>query len=273
MSWFLALFSPILGTLISGIDRKVRARMQRRLGPPLLQPFYDMFKLLDKRPLMVHKLHIILGAMHFVALWVSVGLFMLGGHLLYVIFMHLLSLIFLILAGYSVRSPFSHLGANRELLALLAYEPILILMAVSFYLHSGSFHIDNILSSSSALFSMPLMFLALLILLPLKLKKSPFDAPEAHQELCGGIEIEYSGFFYEIIYMAKMTEIVFVYAFVFLFGGQNLLLGGLLVVGSFLLVNAVDNATGRIRIDDLVKKIYSTAFILAIVTLIWMSYV
>ena len=273
MSWFLALFAPLFGTFISGVDRKVRARMQRRLGPPLLQPFYDMFKLLDKRPLMVHKLHIVLGVMHFLALWASVAIFMFGGNLLYVIFMHLLSLIFLILAGYSVRSPFSHLGANRELLALLAYEPILILMAVAFYLHSGSFYVFEILSISSALFSMPLMFIALLILLPLKLKKSPFDAPEAHQELCGGVEIEFSGFFYEVIYMAKMTEIVFVYALVFLFGGQSLFLGVVLVIGSFFLVNAVDNATGRIRIDDLVKKVYSTAFVLAVVSLGWMSYV
>ena len=273
MSWFLALFAPILGTFVSGVDRRVRARMQRRLGPPLLQPFYDMFKLLDKRPMMVHKLHIILGVMHFIALWVSIAIFMFGGHLLYVIFMHLLSIIFLILAGYSVRSPFSHLGANRELLALLAYEPVLILMAVGFYLHSGSFEVSVILVNSSALFSMPLMFVALLILLPLKLKKSPFDAPEAHQELCGGVEIEFSGFFYEVIYMAKMTEIVFVYALVFIFGGQSFVLGSILVIASFFLVNAVDNATARIRIDDLVKKVYATAFVLAIITLGWMSYV
>jgi len=273
MSWFLAIFAPILGTFASGIDRRVRARMQRRQGPPLLQPFYDMFKLLDKRPSMIHKLHIILGVMHFAALWASIAIFMFGGHLLYVIFMHLLSVIFLILAGYSVRSPYSHLGANRELLALFAYEPVLILMAVGFYLHSGSFEVSVILANSSALFSMPLMFVALLILLPLKLKKSPFDAPEAHQELCGGVEIEYSGFFYEVIYMAKMTEIVFVYALVFIFGGQNFILGTLLVVVSFFLVNGVDNATGRIRIEDLVKYIYATAFVLATITLGWMSYV
>lgn len=273
MSWFLALMAPVFGTFIYGIDRVVKARMQRRQGPPLLQPFYDMFKLLDKRPMMVHGLHIILGFMHFIALWVSIGILMFGGHLLYVIFMHLLSIIFFVLAGYSVRSPFSHIGANRELLALIAYEPVLILMAVGFYLHTGSFEVSVIMNSSSALVSMPLMFLALMILLPLKLKKSPFDAPEAHQEIVGGIEIEYSGFFYEIIYMAKMTEIVLVYALVFLFAGSSWLLGIVLVIVSFFLVNAVDNATGRIRIDHLVKKIYSSALVLAIISLGWMSYV
>ncbi len=273
MSWFLAIFAPFIGTCISGFDRRVRARMQRRQGPPLLQPFYDMFKLLDKRPMMVHKLHIILGVMHFIALWLSVALLAFGGHLLYVIFMHLMSVVFLVLSAYSVRSPYSHMGANRELQAVVAYEPVLILIAVGFYIQTGSFEVSDILSQSPALFSMPLMFVALLILLPLKLKKSPFDAPEAHQELVGGVEIEFSGFFYEFIYMAKMTEIVFVYAFVFLFGGDNTLLGLGLVVGSFFLVNAVDNATGRVRIDDLVKKVYSTAFVLAVISLGWMSYV
>jgi ech hydrogenase subunit B len=273
MSWILTLMAPIFGTLICGLDRKVRARMQRRQGPPLLQPFYDMFKLLDKRPMIVHRLHIILGMMYFIALWTSIGILMFGEHLLYVIFMHLLGVIFLVLAGYSVRSPFSHIGANRELLALLSYKPVIILMAVGFYLSCGSFDVKEILSNPPALYTMPLMFVALLILLPLMLKKSPFDAPEAHQEIVGGIEIEFSGFFYEIIYMAKMTEIVFIYSLVFLFGGESFWLGALLVLCSFFLVHGADNATGRIRIDNLVQKIYSTSFILAVIALGWMSYV
>jgi len=55
------------------------------------------------------------------------------------------------LARYCVRSPFSHLGANRELLVIVAYESVLILMAVGFYLHSGSFEVGVILNSSAGL--------------------------------------------------------------------------------------------------------------------------
>lgn len=47
------------------------------------------------------------------------------------------------------------------------------------------------------------LFLALLLIIPIKLKKSPFDATEAHQEIVGGVEVEYSGIFFEILYMAK----------------------------------------------------------------------
>ena len=273
MSWFLTLFAPIFGTLVSGIDRRVRARMQRRQGPPLMQPFYDMAKLLDKRPMMVHGLHVSLGALHFIALWVAIGVIMFGGHLLYAIFIHLMSALFLVLAGYSVRSSFSHIGANRELLAILAYEPVLILMAVGFYLHSGSFEVGAILGASAGIFAMPLMFLALLFILPLKLKKSPFDAPEAHHEIVGGVEVEFSGTFYEIIYMAKMTEIIFVYSLVFLFGGALWWLGALLVVGVFLIVSAIDNASARVRIDHLVRLVFVGAFVLAILAIGGLVYV
>ena len=41
----LSIFAPILGGFIYGIERKVKARMQNRQGPPLIQPFYDFFKL------------------------------------------------------------------------------------------------------------------------------------------------------------------------------------------------------------------------------------
>ena len=104
-------------------------------------------------------------------------------------------------------------------------------------------------------------------------KRQPFDAPEAHQEVVGGVEVEFSGTFYEVIYMAKMTEIVFVYSLVFLFGGAFLWLGALLVIAAFLLVSGVDNASARIRIDHLVRTVYISAFVLAVLAIGGMRYV
>ena len=46
---FLAL-SPLIGGLLMGVDRKVTARMQNRVGPPIIQPFYDVVKLWGKKP-------------------------------------------------------------------------------------------------------------------------------------------------------------------------------------------------------------------------------
>jgi len=269
MTWLWIALAPLIGGFVYGFERVLRARMQRRVGPPLLQPFYDMFKLMDKRTIIIHAPHALLAVLHFALLWLTVGALFAGWNLLYIIFLHLFALIVLVLAGYSVRSPYSQVGANRELAALAAYEPVLVLVAVGFYLVSGSFDIAAILDGGGYLLQMPLLFAALLIVLPIKLKKSPFDTVEAHQEIVGGVEIEYSGLFYEFLYMARFLEYLFVYGIVYLFGGASPWLGALLVLGVFLLVNLVDNATARVRTDQMVRIVYALAFTLATANLIW----
>ena len=270
MSWVWIALAPVLGGFVYGFERVVRARMQRRVGPPLLQPFFDMFKLMDKRTLIIHAPHALLAVAHFALLWLTVGALFAGWNLLYIVFLHLFALIALVLAGYSVRSPYSHVGANRELAALAAYEPVLVLVAVGFFLASGSFDIDVITRGSGYLERMPLLFAALLIVIPVKLKKSPFDTLSAHQEIVGGVEIEYSGLFYEFLYMARFLEYLFVYSFVYLFAGDSVGLGIGLVLGVFLLVNLVDNATARVRSDHMVRIVYGLALTLATANIVWM---
>ena len=271
MNWMMILLAPLFGGLVYGAERKLRARMQRRQGPPLLQPFYDMFKLMDKRTLIVHAPHALLAVAHFLLLWLTVAALFSGWNLLYIVFLHLFALIVLVLAGYSVRSPYSHVGANRELLALAAYEPVLVLVAVGFFLASGSFDVDAIVRHGGYLERMPLLFAALLVVLPIKLKKSPFDAVEAHQEIVGGVEIEYSGLFYEFLYMARFLEYLFIYGLVYLFGGDNPWLGVSLVLGVFLLINLVDNATARVRAGQMVRIVYALALTMATANIVGMT--
>ncbi|MDD2839353.1 complex I subunit 1 family protein [Sulfuricurvum sp.] len=270
MIWVWIALAPVFGGLVYGGERVLRARMQRRKGPPLLQPFYDMFKLLDKRTLIIHAPHALLAVAHFLILWFTVAAIFLGWNLIYIVFLHLFAQMMLVLAGYSVRSVYSHVGANRELLMLIAYEPILLLVAVGFYLCSGSFEISRILQGEGYLIQMPLLFAALAMIVPIKVKKSPFDVGEAHQEIVGGVEIEYSGVFYEFLYMSRFLEYLFIYSFVFVFGGTSAWLGAVLVAGVFFMVNLVDNATARVRPPQMIKLIYTIALPLAIVNLLWM---
>ena len=246
--------APVLGGFIYGFERIVRARMQRRIGPPLLQPFYDFLKLADKRKMIVHSTHAFLGIVHFFSLWFALAVLLLGGDLILVIFLHLLSTSLLILAGYSTRSIFSHLGANRTAISILAYEPILILIAVSIFMETGSFETSSIFNySEPILYKLPLAFIALLLLLPVKLKKSPFDVAEAHQEVTGGVELEFSGIFYEAIYTAKWVDEIFCYSLVYLFGASNPALGLGLVLFAFLYVNALDNSTARVSYKQMLR--------------------
>jgi len=269
----LVLLTPILGGLIFGIERVLKARMQNRVGPPILQPFYDMYKLLDKQLIMVNSYHIVFALLHIITLWVSVAMLIVGFHLLYIIFIHLIATVFLILAGYSVRSVYSHVGANRELLTLVAYEPILILIAIGFYLVYGSFDTGVIFTIENRLSEMVLLFLAFLLIVPIKLKKSPFDASEAHQEIVGGVELEYGGVFYEILYMAKWIEYIFIFTLIFLFCGSGFLFGAFLSLVVFIILNLVDNATARIRVDHLVKLVLGFGIILSVINLIGVVYV
>ncbi len=273
IEYVLIALTPIIGGVIYGVQRVVKARMQNRVGPPVLQPFYDMFKLLDKEALMINNYHIIFAIMHLITLWIVVAFVILGKSLLYVIFLHLLSSIFLVLAGYSVKSIYSHIGSNRELLSIVAYEPILILVAVGFYILNGSFDISVIRDSQTAIGSMILLFCAFLLTMPVKLKLSPFDAVEAHQEIVGGVEVEYSGVFFEILYMAKWIEYVFIYLLLMLFAGDNYILAFGLFVTVFLTLNLVDNSTSRVRIDSLVKIVLGLGLVFGIINLIGLSYV
>ncbi len=261
--------APFIGGLIYGIERKVKARMQRRIGPPILQPFYDFLKLMDKRKMIVHSTHAFLGIIHFISLWFALAILITGGDFILVIFLHLLSTAIIILAGFSTRSIFSHLGANRTAISILAYEPVLVIIAISAFMLTGSFDISALYAGEvPPLFKMPLAFVALLLILPVKLKKSPFDVGEAHQEVVGGVELEYSGIFYEAIYTAKWLDYVFCYLLVFLFGGSNIWLGLTLVVLTFIYINALDNSTARVSYKQMLRFCLWVALPLAFANLL-----
>ena len=115
--------------------------------------------------------------------------------------------------------------------------------------------------------------MAFLLTIPIKLNKSPFDVREAHQEIIGGVEIEYSGVFFEFLYMAKWLEYVFIYSLVFLFTGDSIILGVVLSLGVFLLLNLVDNATARVRSNDVIKITLAIGLILSVINLMGLSYV
>ncbi len=267
-----ALLSPIIGGLIYGLERKFKARMQNRQGPPILQPFYDFFKLADKRALQVHSFHSLMGIAFFVAAWFAVFALLIGPNILVAIFLHVLALLFFTASGFSVKSPYSVMGALRELAHILAAEPILVFAAIALYLTTGSWSIEGILTSNTVpFFQMPLLFGALVLAVPILLKRSPFDISEAHQEIIGGAEIEYSGLFYEAVYTAKWLEYIFVGVIVFLFGGSNYLLGALLVVATFLFVWLLDNATTRLTIHHMMKFAWGILLPLAAFNIFWVA--
>ena len=266
------LLAPIIGGFVYGIERIIKARMQNRQGPPLMQPFYDFFKLMDKRAIMIHSFHALMGIMYFVAEWFALGVLLLGNDLLIAVFFHVIAVLALVIGASSVRSAYSVLGALRELMHMISYEPLMVLMIVSFYLVTGSFDIKNVLSYEGyPIFEIPLVFFAFLLTIPIMLQKSPFDIAEAHQEIIGGPEIEYSGPFYEALYTGKWIEYIYVFTFVFLFGGNHYWLGIILVIFAFLFVNLLDNSTARLDFRRMVKFAWAVLIPMAALNVILLA--
>lgn len=192
-----AVLAPVLGCLLAGLDRKISARMQGRVGPPLLQPYYDVRKLLEKDNVSVNSTEGTYVTCALVFTLIAGGIFFSGGNLLMSVFVVTLSGLFFIVAAYSTRSPYAEIGAMRETLQVMAYEPMVLFMAVAFFMAAGTFDAAGVFALTAPVVTViwP-VFLGFLFVLTIKLRKSPFDlsySHHAHQEIVKGITTEMSG--------------------------------------------------------------------------------
>jgi len=243
--------APVVGGFLCGVDRKLTARFQGRIGPPILQPFYDFFKLLGKARLVSSRENLIWAWAYLVLTVAALILFALGQDLLVIFFVLAFAGASLAFGAFAVKSPYSHLGAYREIMQMLSYEPILLLAAVAVFLKTGSFMVADVFShGGNLLVSLPLAFLAVLIALGIKMRKSPFDiaaSGHAHQEIVRGVYTEYSGPFLALIELTHWYELMLILAFVALFWAQPLWLGVLLALVCFVLEILIDNIAARLR--------------------------
>ena len=217
---YLAL-APLAGALLDGIDRKLSARMQGRKGPPLLQPFYDLQKLFTKQMFAVNSVQLLLNLSYLIFLAVAGCMLFAGADILMCLFVLTTADMFLIMAASSDSSPFSTLGAGREMIQMMAYEPLTLLMAVGFYLATGSFHVGTIITMPySAVLFLPGMLMGFFFITAIKLRKSPFDlstSHHAHQEMVKGITTEMAGPTFAIMNVAEYYEMILMLGLVALF--------------------------------------------------------
>ncbi len=204
--------APIVGGLLDGVDRIVSARMQRRKGPSILQPFYDLGKLFSKEPIAVNNVQLLLNLSYLVILMIAGSLLFAGADLLMTLFILSTADMFLIMAASSDSSPYANMGASREMIQMMAYEPLTLLVAVGFYLTTGSFHVENIIQAPvSAVLWMPGLLVGFMFTAAIKFRKSPFDlstSHHAHQEMVKGITTEMSGTTLAIMNIAEYYEMI-----------------------------------------------------------------
>ena len=264
------ILAPVVGGLLAGLDRVVSARMQGRVGPPVLQPFYDVFKLTEKENITVNKIQDFYVLCFFLFVVITGALFFAGESLLMIIFTLTLASVFLILAAFSSNSPYAQVGAERELLLMMAYEPMLLLTAIGFYVQLGSFRVDDIMGAQT----MPLIpligiFAGYVYILTIKFRKSPFDlstSHHGHQELVKGLTTEFSGKTLAIMEVAHWYENVFLLGIVFLFfmnGSVLMVIVGLIICAlTYFFEVFIDNSFARVKWQLALNYAWAVAFVL-----------
>jgi ech hydrogenase subunit B len=271
---FTFIVAPILGGLLNGMDRRISARMQNRFGPPILQPFYDFFKLFGKERITVNQTQMVYVLGNLLFAIASLSMLVLKQDLLMLVFVLAFSNISLIMGAMSVRSPFSKIGAQREIIQMLAYEPVLILMVVGVYLTTGSFLIDSIFSHSRPLlYDLPLVFAAFLYVLTIKLRKSPFDfstSHHGHQELVKGLTTEFSGPQLALIELTHWYELVLLLGIITLFFVKPIWVGILIALASYFLEMVIDNISARMTWRWMIKATWIVGIGAAMTNIIWL---
>jgi len=286
----------LVAPLAQGVLEEITARIQSRQGPPLLQPYFDLLKLLGKEdiesgefPLMQRfATYLSLAAVLTVACLVPMGFAapMTGaGDVILLIYLLTVCGISTLLAGLAAGSTYSLLGISREMMTMIALEPLFAIVIIVGALHAGSLRLDAVLHGSvwissgipwSGLIMLVLMFLAFQAFV----QRVPFDIPEAETELMEGPLMEYSGPKLAMFKYAQMAKLIIYSAlFVTLFvpwgSGMLFPVGWLLfwakVFALVLLVTLVAATHARYRIDQAVR-IFAGFIGIAFVALILASY-
>jgi len=268
----------LVAPLAQGILRRITARIQSRQGPPLLQPYFDLLKLLGKEDIesgeapVMQRLAAYLGlaSVLTVACLVPMGFAapMNGaGDVVLLIYLLTLCGICTLLAGLAAGSTFSLVGISREMMTMITLEPLFAIALVVGAVHIGSFRLDTVLRGSVyAAQGLPwsgvLMLAVMLLSFQAFVQRVPFDISEAETELMEGPLMEYSGPKLALFKYAQMAKLIIYSAlFVTLFApwGSGLIfpIGWLLfwikIFVLVLLVTVVAATHARYRIDQAIR--------------------
>ena len=230
-----ALFGIIYGLVLKGVDRKLAAHMQWRVGPPLRQPFYDVLKLFEKENIVPKNAVswifnmapvISLSSLILALLYLPLGPFkpILGSYGDLIVLLYILAIpgLAVMLGGFSSSSPYSAVGAQREFIMILSYEFPLAVLIFTFawkysiiYPNLKSFSLNTFVGHPLWQNVGVLGFIGLLILLITMLVvttgeagRMPFDIAEAGTEISGGALLEYTGKNLGLFYLADAVKIV-----------------------------------------------------------------
>lgn len=267
------LLGPLLGGLLAGVDRRLTARMQSRQGPPILQPFYDVLKLFEKDTTIVTSLQTLYIWCSLFFMVISGVILYLGSDLLLSLFALTVSGIFLCLTADSTNSPYSKLGSARELMLMMAYEPMLIMVPLGFFLVAGSFRAADIAAGDpSQVVQLFGVLIGFLFILTIKLRKSPFDlstSHHGHQELVKGLTTDITGSDLALVEISHWYENAILLGWLYLFFAPLGVVWALpIALVLFFAEVLVDNTHARLKWATTVKASWWVAGVFGVTNLL-----
>jgi formate hydrogenlyase subunit 4 len=196
----------LLAPLYEGLMRKLKAAIHSRIGPPITQPYLDLFKLLGKEDLRTAggvlygaAPALTLGSVLLLALLVPMGArppFAFAGDIVVLLYVAAISAVLLMLTAFGSGSPYASVGSSREMMMMLSVEPVMVVALVVGALKAGTLATGDIIVwqlEHGPTISMAIAGIAFFLALQAQAGKLPFDIPEADQEIMGGPLIEQSG--------------------------------------------------------------------------------
>ena len=281
--WILVIpVTVALGLVASWIVRKVSAVVQYRIGPPVMQPFYDVMKLMGKETLIPRDsqqavfiaapLVGLAGALVLAIILLRTAFLILlrtpptqaafGGDIIVAIYLMVLPSLALIFGSSASASPHAAVGTGREMKLVMGYELPLVLAFVVVIIKTGGTLNLAVIGANTTVFSISnmLAFLAALFCVQAKLGFVPFDIAEAETELGSGVLMEYSGpllAVWKVMQAALLVVLPLFLVMVFLGGFGTGLAGALAGIGKYVLVLVliilIKNTNPRVRIDQAMK--------------------
>ena len=217
-----------LAPLLAGFVRKVKARLVRRRGPPLLQPYRDLWKLMRKEAVLAQSASWLFRTapyLIFAGTWVAAALvptfatgllFSWSADLIAIIALLGSARFFLALAGMDVGTSFGGLGSSREVMIASLAEPAMLMIVFSLALLAGSTQLSTVagymLSSNVGLrVTLALSLLALIMVAIAENARIPVDNPATHLELTmvhEAMVLEYSGRHLAVIELASYLKLL-----------------------------------------------------------------
>ncbi|MCP5367710.1 MAG: NADH-quinone oxidoreductase subunit H [Hyphomicrobiales bacterium] len=262
----------VVGLLLVLMARRVRAKIERRVGPPFLQPVYDIVKLYAKKTQVSH------GVMHDLAIMMLLGGFITAeiflpvpgldglaehGDLITLVYIMMVPMLGLALGVGSCANPNGSIGISRALTAMLAYDVPYVVVIVGACISYGTTNLIDIVQiqqqggpATWGAATMPILAFAGLLATHGMLGKEPFEIYIAPAEIATGPMTEMSGKYMGALFVMQCFQLYTVgvlYTTMFLGGGENWLFFLPKVFAVIFISVAVTNVYGRYKTDDVIR--------------------